>query len=644
MADFGQTKILEGSYNSASGTRAWAAPEQSTSNYKSAVDLWGAGCVVYFLLTSLNPFLSYNDNSPIAMVEKYTFPAWPRLLRDKFQLHRTRRIPGDQIIARGVTIEANDFLSNLIVRSPTGRMSAHAALQHAWICDTTPLESALRQGDLPLSRLLAGHDHRYSQAWADPLPERVSQVILRFAAAHGHRRLVTRAFRALRGWEIQDLLFGPRLMDWPKTPCALIGAAEGGHLDIVNLLLQRATHHKWERSGNVLLQALQAAVQAGHKQIESVLLPLVTPAMFGCHEWCRMVAGHMDLTMLITTIEQYKKKSTTKSGLVRVDVDSFGYRVFFSTMLTSAMEMGNIENIKHLLSDPPAREMLVKANIVQEAARIGRRDVVQLLVDSYTKELGITTVVIGEVLDTAVGEGHLEVVQYLLTRRILPCRQTIETAVLKNNKAIVQLLIKALIQAGSPESIEAGLERAMRAIPLCDVGLLRWLDNTPSQLNLANITGVTSSRGINVSDAAYGGDLGVVRYLLENKEPYFGRTPLRSMALSGAIRGGHRHIVQDLCVRRVDLIAREPWRIGAKNGQAAILELLLQYGSPFRGTLDQALGLAAKAGHLDVVMLLLHNGALWTGPCAPVINGVLAAFGHRGGVLPEIGAPASRRT
>lgn len=442
----------------------------------------------------------------------------------------------------------------------------------------------------------------------------------------------------------KDRLFGPRMMDWPKTPCALIGAAEGGHLGIVKLLLQRANRRNWEQSNNVLFEAFQGAVRAGHKQIQSVLFPLLTPAMFGCHEWCRMVAGHMDLTMLITTIEQYKKKSTSKSGFVRVDVDCFGYRVFFPTMLTSAMEMGNIEKIKHLLSDPPARQMLVKTNIVQEAASIGRRDVVQLLVDSYTKELGITTVGLGVVLDIAVGKGHLEVVQYLLTRRILPRRYTIETAVLQKNKAMVQLLIKALIESGFPNSIETALEQTMRAIPLCDVRLLRWLDNTLPRPNPTNITGVTTSRGLNIFDAASAGDLGVVRYLLRNKEPYSGRTSLRSMALNGAIMGGHIHIVQHLCVTGVDLFAREPWRIGARNGQAAILELLLPYGRPFRGALDQALGLAAKAGHLDVVMLLLHNGALWNGPCGPLISGVLAAFAHRGGALPEIGAPASSRT
>lgn len=510
----GQTKQYQGSYNSTSGTRAWAAPEQSTPNYNKAVDLWGAGCVIYFLLTSLNPFLSENDTSPTATVEKYTFPAWPRLLLSQFQIFNKPLWGGDQILVRGVTFEANDFLSKMIVRSPSRRMSVYAALQHPWICDTTPLESALRQGDIPLSRRLAGRDPRYRHAWADPLPRDVIHVILRFAAANGHRSLLTDALQHLRRMTSLERAHWPYLVDWPNTSSPLIGAATSGHLEIVNRLLQCLPVEG--RSGEILLQALQASIKAGHRDIQSVLLPLVQPGQFGTHEWCRLVAGYMDLPTLITTIEGYQKKSTTKSGLVRVDIDCFGYRVFFPTMLTAAMENGKIENIEYLLSDPLARQMLLKAHIIYQAARIGRVDVVQLLLESYTSELRITPTDREQALDIAVEKGNLEVVRYMLDRAVRPRRDTVERAVLQKNRALVQLLLNALIQQNSEASTAMAREWALRAIPSCNVMILRWLDNLPSLVGVPSSTGQVSSRALDISDAAVAGDLKVVRYLLGN--------------------------------------------------------------------------------------------------------------------------------
>lgn len=537
---------------------------------------------------------------------------------------------------RGVSNAANHFLNNLIVRDPAGRISVYAALKHNWICDTTPLQSALMRGDLPLSRLLARRDDRYKDAWPDRLPQNVGCLVLRFAAAHGHSQLVTHIVRTTR-----DIYTSRAPPGWPNTSHPLIGAAQGGHLEIVNYLLKSVVIPKWEISGEILLLALQAALQAGHQQIESVLLPLVPPIMVRTHLFSAIVAGYKDRATLMTTIEQYKDKSTSRSGLVRVDVDCLGYRLFFPTMLSSAMETGNIDNIQHLLSDPPSRLESVKPNIFETAVSIGRRDIVQLLVQSYEKELKITETVLKWHLFVAVGNGHLGVVEYLLSIGTPPDRGCIEKAVLGKNKALVQLLIKALIHNGSPHSIETAQEWTLRAIPLCDVWLLTWLDNTPLPPHLSNISGVTSNHALNISDAANGGDPEVVRYLLQNKRPYPGPTTLQGMALVGAAMAGHIDIVRYLCCEGVDLTAREPWRVCARNGHVEVLELLLRFGKPDRGVLDQAMGLAAKAGHLDVVMVLLNNGAWWNGLCDPLIGSVLAGFKNRGRTV--IGAQAITR-
>lgn len=305
-------------------------------------------------------------------------------------------------------------------------------------------------------------------------------------------------------------------------------------------------------------------------------------------------------------------------------------------MLTAAMENGKIENLKYLLSDPLARQMLLKANIIYQAARIGRVDVLQLLLESYTSELRITHSDREQALDIAVEEGYLEVVRYMLDRAVRPRRDTVERAVFQKNRALVQLLLTALIQENSEASIAIAREWALRAIPSCNVEILRWLDNLPSSVGLPSPTGEVLSRGPDISDAADAGDLDVVRYLLRNKQPYSMPITLRSMALIGAIKGGHLHIIKYLCSGGVDLTAREPWRVAARKGRVPALKLLLRYGKPSKGVMDQMLGSAAKAGHLDAVMLLLSYGALWIGPCHPTIGSVLAAFGPSPRTSPEI--------
>lgn len=428
---------------------------------------------------------------------------------------------------------------------------------------------------------------------------------------------------------------------WPNTSHPLIGAAEGGHLEIVNYLLKYALTAKVKIFGETLLLALEAALQAGHQQIESLLLPLVTPTMVRTHVFCGLIARHKDRTTLITTIEQYKDISTSRSGLVRVDVDCLGYRLFFPTMLTAAMEAGNIDNIHHLLSDPPSRLPSVKLNIFRTAVSTGRRDVVELLVKSYAIVLEITPTVLERELAIAASEGHLSVVECLLSFGALPDCSTIEKAVAEKNKALVKLLIKALILHGSPPSIETAQEWTLRAIPLCDESLLIWLDHTASTPHVSNTTDTTSNRAWNICDAANGGDLEVVQYLLQDKRSYSGPTSLQAMALVGAAKAGHIDIVRYLCSEGVDFTAREPWRVCARNGHVKVLELLLRYGKPDTAVLNQAMGIAAKAGHLEVVMALLSEGAWWNGLCDPLISSVLAAFTPR--ARPGIGAPAISR-
>lgn len=94
--------------------------------------------------------------------------------------------------------------------------------------------------------------------------------------------------------------------------------------------------------------------------------------------------------------------------------------------------------------------------------------------------------------------------------------------------------------------------------------------------------------------------------------------------------------------RGLDISKPQPWYAAARKGNLAMLLLLLRYGNPGRAVLKEVVRLAVSAGHLGVVVFMLHMGVMWTGPCEPVMSTVLAAFAP-GATRPEIGAPASIR-
>ncbi|KAL0638999.1 Protein kinase protein rad53 [Maublancomyces gigas] len=630
VADFGQTKTIEGSYNSTSGTRAWAAPEQSTPNYKEPVDMWAAGCVVYFLLTSLTPFVSDHDQSPIAIVQAHTFAAWPRVPRNKFQLHCTQRIPGDQIIVRGVSNAANDFLNNLIVREPTSRMPVYTALRHNWICNTTPLESALQRGDLPLSRLLARLDFRYQHVWADPLPGDVSEVVLRFAAANGHRDLAALVLQT-----IPADYSPPLLTNWPNTSHALIGAAKIGNLAIIDLLLNSDWYVRQDVSGLVLQHAAEAALLAGHNHVLLVLMPRI-PLRVACGaRFSGLIAGHSDRIILLAVIDRYKQYSVCLlSGVVSFGVNIGGgspaYQHWFPTMLLSAARRGNIANLQLLLSDPPSSPLQIADQVLQTAASLGYLPIVRLLLEHFPTEIGVTTARLDAGLNNAVVTGHVDVVQYLLARGALPCSTAIGEAVWQNHKGVMRLLTRVLIHENTSPRVSTARRVSDEAIAHCDLWRLRWPETSP--LNWIS----------NIHKAAATGDLQVVQFLLQLNHPPEERNVLLSAALVGAAEAGQTRIVQYLHTAGIDIKNPEPWCRAAYNGHVAVLELLLGCGKPPATVLAEAVRLAVKAGHIGVVILLLDHGAVWNGPAEPVLIGVLAAFA-RGRALPQIGAPASRR-
>ncbi|NXF98232.1 MYLK2 kinase, partial [Eubucco bourcierii] len=97
------------------GTPEFLSPE--VVNYEQvsyATDMWSLGVITYMLLSGLSPFLGDNDTETLNNVlaanwyfEEETFES--------------------------VSDEAKDFVSNLIIKEKSGRMSAAQCLEHPWL-------------------------------------------------------------------------------------------------------------------------------------------------------------------------------------------------------------------------------------------------------------------------------------------------------------------------------------------------------------------------------------------------------------------------------------------------------------------------------------------------------------------------------
>lgn len=612
LADFGHSKAF-GDHHSSHGAGLWTAPEQHTGIYNEKVDMWSVGCIVYFLLTALNPFCDQDDREiadptrkyPLPLlVKQYTFPFWPRLRRHKFNTSSTKpRPPGDQILVPEVSNTANDFLKHLIVRKPSARMSAHEALKHTWICrdGANPLNSALEQGDLPLSRLLAKHDRRYNHIWEESLSPAICQIVIRVAAANGHYGLVTQAMCGIP----TDYEFTHRISGWPVKP-ALVGAATIGNLRITEVLC--ANLQQAERSDRIRLEACQAALHGSHSEVADYLWQRISDRD---RVWGRQVnldiARYGTTALLEKAIQQLKGHNgpCEKGILDKIDPGSDGsaYEQFFSGMVECAAEHGNINNVEVFSKTPPSPDKGIPSEALLKATRAGHFDVVMLLIGCYPVEMEATSAQY-KLFSTALTEasfyGHIEVARSLVTRGVVPTQQMIDLAAERNYSKIFQYLLETLIHAYSHEEVAMSIKPD--AVPHCGLPLLKWL--CLNRLDRSLPGDLVS----HVRNASRFGDVEVVKWLLEKAHGTEDSEAAMSSAFVGASEGGHVEIVSFLCSKEIDINVniKEAWKGAAKRGHIGVLEILLSKNpTPTPHIYGAALEAAVERNCLGAVMQLL---------------------------------------
>ncbi|KAK9855495.1 hypothetical protein WJX84_003622 [Apatococcus fuscideae] len=121
---------------SRSGTPVFMAPEVIMQDYSHEADVWSVGVLMYHMLTGRFPFWDSVSNLSLQQV-------WQAILVRQVDLDSPQ---AKQQLSEG----ARDLLSGLLRRNPADRLTAGAALAHAWvqedgIAEDTPLNGSVVQ-------------------------------------------------------------------------------------------------------------------------------------------------------------------------------------------------------------------------------------------------------------------------------------------------------------------------------------------------------------------------------------------------------------------------------------------------------------------------------------------------------------------
>nr|XP_042912405.1 obscurin-like [Parasteatoda tepidariorum] len=117
FGDFGlAARLLPGKdYFLEYGHPEFVAPEIAKKEPATLLaDMWSVGVITYLLLSSISPFLGENDRETLTRLQQ-------------------GKINFSEDAFTGVSDDAKDFMSKLLVFDPKGRMDVKTALQHRWI-------------------------------------------------------------------------------------------------------------------------------------------------------------------------------------------------------------------------------------------------------------------------------------------------------------------------------------------------------------------------------------------------------------------------------------------------------------------------------------------------------------------------------
>jgi len=126
LADFGCASKARSRMTKSSTSRshaAYCAPETLRGRKSDpSVDLWSLGCVVYFCIYGTSPFVNEDET---------------------IDFEKQERAEVRFLMRQEVSRKCKQFISALVHRDPTVRLTAPEALDHPWLGDSLPLTSPI---------------------------------------------------------------------------------------------------------------------------------------------------------------------------------------------------------------------------------------------------------------------------------------------------------------------------------------------------------------------------------------------------------------------------------------------------------------------------------------------------------------------
>ncbi|XP_023226281.1 myosin light chain kinase, smooth muscle-like [Centruroides sculpturatus] len=128
IIDFGLARVYDPADNLRIlfGTPEFVAPEViSYEPVSPASDMWSLGVICYVLLSGLSPFMGDND------AETFT-----NITRSQFDF--------DDEAFDGISDEAKDFITKLLIKRPNKRMTASECLKHPWLMENVDKKKGIQ--------------------------------------------------------------------------------------------------------------------------------------------------------------------------------------------------------------------------------------------------------------------------------------------------------------------------------------------------------------------------------------------------------------------------------------------------------------------------------------------------------------------
>jgi ankyrin repeat protein len=412
---------------------------------------------------------------------------------------------------------------------------------------------------------------------------------------------------------------------------ALQAAAEGGHLAVVERLLQEKADINAAAGRSNGRTALQAAAGGGHLAVVERLLQGKADV--------NATAGESGRTALQAAAEGGHLAVVEQLLQEKADVNAAAARESGSTALQAAARRGHLAIVERLIKEKADVNAAVAAaagaagdcgrTALQAAAEGGHLAVAERLLQEKADVNAAAARSSGRTsLQAAAGGGHLAVVERLLREKAdvnaaaarSDGRTALQAAAGGGHLAVVERLLQEKAGVNTATIGDSGSTALLAAARGGHLATVERLLKEKANVNVTAMGTLENYRRTTLQAAAEGGHLAVVKRLLQEKADvnaaagrYNGRT-----ALQAAAGGGYLAVVELLLQEKADVNAtagesgRTALQAAAEGGHLAVVEQLLQKKADVNATKAKECGIsaleaAAKGGHLAVVKRLLQE-------------------------------------